>query len=111
MDSILDCMKEMLGPSGEYDSFDTDIIIHINSILMDLAQLGVGPEGFSIEDDLATWNDFVYEELRNKVEAIKSYMYLRLRLLFDPPSSSAVIESMNHQIEKTEWRLNVASES
>jgi len=110
MDSILTSIKKMLGIEAEYTQFDTDIIIHINSVFMDLIQLGVGPsEGFAIKDDSTLWVDFI--ESATNIEAIKSYMYLRVKLLFDPPSSSAVMEAMKREIDKWEWRLNVAAET
>lgn len=110
MESILTSIKKLLGLTEEYEHFDPEIIMHINSVFMDLRQLGVGPEeGFFIEDETSVWTDFVSEI--GKMEAVKSYMYLRVRLLFDPPANSSLIESMNRQIEKFEWRLNVAAES
>ena len=110
MDSILTSIKKLLGISEEYEQFDADLIIHINSVLMVLRQLGVGPEnGFSIKDDSAIWADFISDDVT--LEAVKSFVYLKVKLLFDPPLSSAVIESMNRQISEFEWRLNVAAES
>lgn len=109
MDSILTSIKKMLGIAEEYTPFDIDIILHINSVFMILNQLGVGPAaGFRIEDDSATWSDFTEDKL--DVEAVKSYIYLKVRLLFDPPSSSAAMESINRLISEFEWRLNVAAE-
>ena len=109
MESILTSIKKLLGISEEYEHFDSDIIMHINSALMILTQLGVGPvEGFMIEDSTSTWIDFLGD--KPYLEAAKSYIYLRVKLLFDPPSS-AVIESINRQITELEWRLNVAVES
>lgn len=106
MESILDSIKKLLGPSG-IDHFDTDIIMHINTAFMVLNQLGVGPsEGFSIKDNTAKWSDFLSDE--TKLEAVKTYIYLKVRLVFDPPNSSSVIESINRQIAEYEWRLNVA---
>ena len=110
MESILISIKKLLGITEEYDQFDPDIIMHINSVFMVLTQLGVGPsEGFSIEDDTSVWSDFIQDT--NKIEAVKSYIYLKVKLAFDPPLSSAVIESMNRLINELEWRLNVAAES
>lgn len=110
MESILTSIKKLLGIAEEYTHFDSDIVMHINSVFMILTQLGVGPsEGFSIEDDTSTWQDFVPD--MSKVEAVKSYMHLKVKLLFDPPLSSAVTESMNRMISELEWRLNVAAES
>lgn len=110
MESILTSIKKLLGIEAKYEHFDPDIIMHINSVFMDLTQMGLGPaEGFSIEDDLASWTDFVPDT--KKLQAVKSYIYLRVRLLFDPPSSAAVIEAMNRDIQRYEWRLNVAAET
>lgn len=110
MESILTSIKKLLGIAEEYECFDSDIVMHINSVLMILTQLGVGPpEGFSIEDETTTWTDFVSD--LTKVEAVKSYVYLKVKLLFDPPLTSSVIDSMTRTINELEWRLNVASES
>ena len=110
MESILTSIKKLLGITEEYDQFDPDIIMHINSVFMVLTQLGVGPaEGFSIEDDTSVWSDFIQDV--KKLESVKTYVYLKVKLAFDPPLSSAVIESMNRLINELEWRLNVAAES
>lgn len=109
MDSILTSIKKLLGIAEDYEHFDQDLIIHINSVLSVLTQLGVGPsEGFSIEDENATWNDFIPEDKR--LSSIRSYVYMKVKLLFDPPLSSSVMESMNRMISEFEWRLNVAAE-
>lgn len=109
MESILTSIKKMLGIDEEYTHFDADIIMHINSVLMILTQLGVGPaEGFVIEDDTSTWVDFIPEANAAQLHAVKSYIYMKVKMIFDPPLSSAVIESMNRQIAEFEWRLNVA---
>lgn len=109
MDSILTSIKKLLGIAEDYKHFDTDLIMHINSVFMVLTQLGVGPpEGFIIEDDSAIWEDFIEDS--TKLQAIKSYMYLKVKLLFDPPLGSAVMESMNRMISEFEWRLNVESD-
>ena len=109
MDSILTSIKKLLGIAEDYEHFDQDLIIHINSVLSVLTQLGVGPsEGFSIEDEYATWNDFIPEDKR--LSSIRSYVYMKVKLLFDPPLSSSVMESMNRMISEFEWRLNVAAE-
>lgn len=110
MESILTSIKKMLGITEDYTHFDADIIMHINSVFSILTQLGVGPEdGFVIKDNKAVWTDFIKEDF--KLEAVKSYMYLKVRLVFDPPLSSAAIESINRMISEYEWRLNVAAES
>ena len=107
MDSILTSVKKMLGIPEDYEQFDMDIIMHINSVFMILTQLGVGPEeGFTISNKSDKWSDFIGEG--KLVELIKSYVYLKVRLIFDPPQSSSVIEAMNRQISEFEWRINVA---
>lgn len=110
MESILTSIKKLLGISADYTHFDDDIIIHINSVFMTLTQLGVGPsEGFIIEDESARWIDFISDPI--KLQAVKSYVYLKVKLLFDPSLSSAVIESANRTISELEWRLNFEVES
>lgn len=107
MDSILTSVKKMLGIAADYKHFDTDIIIHINSVFMILHQLGVGPtEGFTIASDVETWDEFTSDDFT--IESAKSYMYLKVGLLFDPPTSSAVMEAKNRMISELEWRLNAA---
>ena len=109
MESILTSIKKLLGVSEEYEHFDKDLIMHINSVFLNLTQLGVGPEeGFYIEDASSHWSEFIEESAQ--LQAVKSYMYLKVKLLFDPPLSSAVLESMNRMIAEFEWRLNVAVE-
>lgn len=112
MDSILDSIKKLLGIDTSYTQFDSDIIMHINTVFMNLTQLGVGPEeGFFIENKTDSWSDFVDTEEFAQMNAVKSYVYLKVKLLFDPPLSSSVIQSMNNMISELEWRLNVAAES
>ena len=108
MESILTSIKKLLGVHTEDESFDTDIIIHINSVFSTLHQLGLGPtEGFRIADEDATWDEFIQD--RKTIESVKSYMYLKVRLLFDPSSlTSSVIAAYERQITEFEWRLNVA---
>lgn len=108
MESILTSIKKLLGIAEEYEHFDNDIIMHINSVFMILTQLGVGPsKGFVITDSSASWDDFLPEG-GEKLQAVKTYMYMKVRLMFDPPTSSAVMESMNRMINEFEWRLNAA---
>lgn len=105
MDSILDSVKKVLGIPSEYEVFDPDIIMHINTVFFTLSQLGVGPDGgFSISSKSDTWDFYISEG--SNLEAVKSYVYLRVRILFDPPSSSYVLTSMENQIKELEWRLN-----
>lgn len=107
MTSILTSIKKLLGITAEDTSFDQDIIMHINTVFMVLQQLGVGPEeGYSISDENNNWDEFLPDQ--TKIEMVKSYMYLKVRLLFDPPSSTSVMEAINRSISEFEWRLNVA---
>ena len=103
MESILTSIKKLLGIQESYTNFDEDIIIHINTAFVTLNQLGVGPSyGFLIEDDGAVWTDYITE---CNLTMIKTYIYLKVRLVFDPPSSSALLESINRTIAELEWRI------
>lgn len=107
-ESILTSIKKLLGIDGDYTHFDADLIMHINSVFSILTQMGVGPaNGFSIAGDHEKWSDFISG---NQFSLVKSYMHLKVKLLFDPPAGSAVIESINKQISEFEWRLHVAAE-
>lgn len=108
-DSILTSTKKNLGLTEDDTSFDLDIITHINTVFVDLLDLGIGPEdGFMIEDKVPTWAQyFVDDALLNRV---KTYMYLRVRLLFDPPTTSYAIAALEKQVEKLEWRINMRRE-
>jgi hypothetical protein len=106
--SILISTKKVLGIAEEYTAFDLDIITHINTAFSTLTQLGVGPEtGFMIEDAISEWTDFVSDIPYN---AVKSYVFLRVKHLFDPPTTSYLINASEKQIEELEWRLNVYRE-
>ena len=111
IESILTSIKKLLGIDESYEHFDPDIIMHINTVFDDLRQMGVGPvEGFAIEDASAVWTDFIDD--MTKFQSVKSYIYLRVKLLFDSSTlPSAVIQSYERQIEKLEWRLNVSAET
>ena len=110
MDNILSSTKKLLGIPTEETAFDSDIIMHINSVFMILNQLGIGPsDGFTISDDYALWSDFIPDG--QNLELVKSYMYMKVRLMFDPPSSSAVLSAMEKSISEFEWRLNVQAET
>lgn len=107
-ESILTSIKKLLGIPEDHEHFDVDIIMHINSVFMILTQLGIGPDdGFKITDKSTTWSDYLHDEAN--IESVKSYMYLKVRLLFDPPSSSSIMESINRLISELEFRLNVES--
>ena len=109
MDSILNSVKKKLGIQEDYTHFDEDIIMDINSVFMILNQLGVGPdEPFTIEDEDAYWEDFIDN---TRIEAVKSYMYMRVRLMFDPPTSGFLVESLKKQIDELEWRMLVQAET
>lgn len=106
MDSILTSVKKLLGISADYTHFDTDIIIQVNSAFAALTQLGVGPlEGFEIADATPVWSDFIDDP---RLNLAKTYVYLKVRLAFDPPTSAALIESCNRQLDEITWRLTVA---
>ena len=108
MSSILTDTKKLLGIDAEVTNFDTDIIININSALMFLNQLGVGPEAcFTITGSEEEWDDF---DSTGNVEAVKLYVVLKTKLTFDPPSNSASIEAYERQIRELEFRLNIQSE-
>lgn len=111
MESILTSIKKLLGIAEDYTQFDPDIIMHINTVFMTLTQLGVGPsEGFYIEDSSDEWLDFIPD--LTKLQAVKTYIYLKVRLLFDPASlGSATLSAYERQIQELEWRLNVSAES
>lgn len=107
--SILNSIKKLIGIAKDDNNFDTDIIIHINSVFMTLNQLGVGPPtGFKIEDETSDWTDFIEDTTR--IEAIKTYMYLKVKLVFDPPINSSVIKSYEQTINELEWRINTEAE-
>lgn len=105
-DSILTSIKKMLGITESYEQFDSDLIMHINSVLSILMQLGIGSSsGFVIEDKTSTWSDFIGDEKR--LSLVKSYMHLKVKLLFDPPLGSAVMECYKAQIGEFESRLTM----
>lgn len=111
MESILTSIKKLLGIAEDCKDYDTDIIIHINTVFSTLNQLGVGPsEGFSIEDEYTTWSNFLPEADAKRINSVKTYMYIQVKLLFDPPTNSSLIKTYENLIEKMEWRLNVAAE-
>ena len=110
MNSILNSIKKRLGIMPEYEHFDDDIIMDINTVFTTLNQLGVGPsEGFHIENQDAEWTDFVND--MSKLEFVKTYVYLKVKLLFDPPQSSFVIEAIKSQLSEREWRILAQVES
>lgn len=107
-ESILDSTKKILGIEAEYTAFDLDIMTHINSIFSILHQLGIGPaSGFRIDDNEAVWSDFVDDD---RMISVKTYVFLRVRLLFDPPTTSFHQTALKEQYQELEWRLNVVRE-
>lgn len=104
-ESILTCTKKILGLAEDYDAFDLDIITHINTAFGTLNQLGIGPaEGFMIEDASSVWGDFFTD---TRFNPIKTYIYLRVSYLFDPPTMGYLVEAKKKQYEELEWRLGV----
>lgn len=107
MESILQTVKKDLGISPEYSHFDEELIVDINTVFSVLTQIGVGPEtGFKINDDDAEWGDFIDDD--NRLEFVKSYISKRVKLMFDPPLNSSVLESTKALASELEWRLNAA---
>lgn len=110
-ESILTSIKKNIGIEENYTHFDLDLITHINSVFSILTQMGVGPEsGFQISGSSETWGQFMDSENECLI-MVKSYVYLKVRLIFDPPISSSVMEAINRQISEMEWRLFVASDN
>lgn len=111
-ESILDSVKLSLGIPVEYEHFDQQIMLHLNTVMAILPQLGVGPEeGFFVQDDSTAWSDLIGDtELAYKLLYVKSYVCLRVRLLFDPPSSSGAIDAMERQMRELEWRITVTKD-
>lgn len=107
--SILTSTKKVLGLTAGYTVFDEDILMHINATFSILSQLGVGPVGgFYIEDDTAEWNDF--DVPLDQLNLVRTYVFLKVGMLFDPPATSFLIQAKTEQIREYEWRLNVMRE-
>ena len=107
--SILTSVKRNLGLDEAYEAFDPDVLMHINSSFSTLNQLGVGPElGFRIEDKTVTWDAFLGTDLR--LDNVKTYVFLRVKYLFDPPSTSFGQQALKEQITEFEWRINTYRE-
>lgn len=106
MDSILNTIKKMLGIPDEYDVYDADIIAHINTVIFSLRQMGIrSDDHFVVTCELETWNDYLGDTRR--FEAVKTYIYMRVKQVFDPSNSSAMTSAIDKQIEELEWRLSV----
>ena len=107
MESILTSVKKMLGIAEDYEHFDPELIMHINSVINILTQLGVGPEeGYKISSKDDIWSTYIGND--SLIEMVKTYIYLKVKLVFDPPLASSTIEAHNRQIAELEWRINVA---
>lgn len=108
-ENILSFIKKPLGLDESYTVFDMDILMHINSIFYELKQMGVefpyGVESIALDDTDITWDE-MFDSTRIDIEGIKEYVYLKTRLLFDPPSSAVVVEAINKQLRTLEWRIN-----
>lgn len=110
MESILTSIKKSLGIEAEYTHFDDILVFHINSVFSILTQLGVGPpKGFSIGDSSAVWDDYIPDG--ETLQFVKTYMSLKVKLIFDPPLVAAVLEAMKAQVSELEWRIQVAAET
>lgn len=108
--SILTEIKKLLGLDESYKAFDTDIIIHINTALMILTDIGIGPEdGYYIVDGTETWKDYLGDDM-SKYQSVKSYIYIKTKMLFDPPSNATTIQSLEQISKELEWRLYTKSE-
>lgn len=106
MESILDSIKVLLNVQHYDEAFDKELILHINSVLMICSQLGIGPaECFSITGSTETWDQFLSG--RTDVEAVKNYIYMKIRLVFDPPTNSFTLDAMKRMVEEYEWRLTI----
>lgn len=106
-DSIFKSIKGLLNLDSDYDVFDSDILIFINSAIATLTQLGVGPsEGFRITGDVETWQDFLGDA--QDLDSVKNYIYMKVRIAFDPPSTSFLLSAYQDACKEYEWRLNVA---
>lgn len=105
---LLSVAEVVVGSSDEVEAFKSDLIMYINSALMTLGQLGVGKDYFRITDETAVWTDFIEDE--DKLASIEEYVTLKVKLAFDPPSSSAALDSLQKIIEEDEWRLTIQAD-
>lgn len=108
-DSILNTIKQLLGIDSDYDAFDKDIIVGINTAIFTLGQLGVILPGRYVQDSSDSWSDFL--NASTDLEGVKTYIYLKTRIVFDPPTSSSVLEALTKQLNEVEWRLLVQVEN
>lgn len=112
MESILTSIKKLLGIEEEYEVFDPDIIMHINTVFRFLKRMGVGPsKGFVIQDAEAVWTDFIDDDIEDSMEDVKTYIYLKVKMIFDPPNNSALMEAMKENIKELEWTLHFEADA
>ena len=105
-ESIFESIKSLLGPDASYDVFDQDILIHINTAISVLTQLGVGPAtGFMVTGPDETWQDFIGDD--KTLQMVKSYIYMKVKMIFDPPTNSSVLKAYEEACKEYEWRINV----
>jgi hypothetical protein len=108
-ESIFESIKSLLGPDASYDVFDQDILIHINTAISVLTQLGVGPAtGFMVTGADETWQDFIGDD--KILQMVKTYIYMKVKMAFDPPANSSVLNAYNEACKEYEWRLNVETD-
>ena len=108
-DSILNSVKDMIAGGAIHEHFDNELIMCINSVIATLRQIGIGPEeGFAIDGEATTWSDLIGDS--QKLEPVKSYVAFKVRMMFDPPTSSAVSEAIKENIKELEWRLGTTYE-
>lgn len=112
MESILTSVKESIGISADCEAFDKVIVMHINTVFAILKRMGVGPsKAFSIRDDESTWDEFIDDDSDSTLEAVKSYMSLKVQMLFDPPTSGALMGAIKESIAELEWSLNFEADA
>lgn len=108
-DRILGNVKKLLGIDDAFTDFDVDICIAINTALSTLTQIGIGPKnGFKITSDETTWSEFIGE--RKDIESVKTFVYLKTKLIFDPPANSFLVNAIEKQLDELTWRLNVSED-
>ena len=111
MESILDTIKQLLGIPIEDENFDPDIKVYINTVTPNLAQMGIGPKnGFIVTSKTQLWSEYIDSTLIN-LEGVKQYIYLKVKLIFDPPTNSSTIQAINDSLKELEWRMQLAVET
>ena len=111
MESILDTIKQLLGIPIEDESFDIDIKTHINTSTMILSQIGIGPKnGFTVTSKDQLWTDYIDSSTIN-LEGVKQYIYLKTKIIFDPPTNSTTIDAINKSLSELEWRMQLSVET